>query len=103
MAKTSGLASRVVLRYLHSLESRGLVVHLGKRGWLPVRHSVESEPEVTQIDTNEPETAETVDTEPIALKTASQNRSCGLPMVVDDIPVIRQTGPPKSEMIRLVT
>jgi hypothetical protein len=75
-----GLARQNVLGYLKSLESRGLVIHLGKRGWLPVRSQepveVETEPEPT-----------------IATKPDSQERSSGVPIEVDDGLVVLESVP----------
>ena len=66
-----GLARQNVLGYLKSLESRGLVIHLGKRGWLPVRSQ-----EPVEVET-EPEPM-------VATKTDSLERSSRVPSEVDD-------------------
>ena len=67
----AGLARQNVLGYLKSLESRGLVIHLGKRGWLPVRSQ-----EPVEVET-EPEPM-------VATKTDSLERSSRVPSEVDD-------------------
>jgi hypothetical protein len=76
-----GLARQNVLGYLKSLESRGLVIHLGKRGWLPVR-------------SQEPEPPEEVETKPepmVATQTDSQERFCGVSIGGDDALVIPES------------
>jgi len=76
-----GLARQNVLGYLKSLESRGLVIHLGKRGWLPVRNQ---EPEPPEEVENEPEPM-------VATKPDSQERSSSVPSGVDDGLVIPES------------